>query len=64
MIPSRRLLKQVWGLNDPGGSDVLRVTVHRLRRKLGDDGDEPQLIRTVPGVGVILESAEDATADT
>ena len=54
VIPTRRLLKQVWGYDDPGSTDVVRVTVHRLRRKLGDDPAEPTLIRTISGVGVML----------
>jgi two-component system response regulator VicR len=57
VIPTRRLLKQVWGYDDPGSSDVVRVTLHRLRRKVGDDAAEPKLIHTVAGVGVMLRSA-------
>ena len=34
VVSTGTLLKQVWGYNDPGGTDVVRVTVHRLRRKL------------------------------
>jgi two-component system response regulator VicR len=67
VIPTRRLLKQVWGYDDPSSSDVVRVTLHRLRRKLGDDPAEPRLIHTVAGVGVMLRPAdepESASADT
>jgi DNA-binding response OmpR family regulator len=54
VVPTATLLKQVWGYNDPGGSDVVRVTVHRLRRKLEEDPARPQLLHTIPGVGVRL----------
>ncbi len=54
VVPTGTLLKQVWGYNDPGGSDVVRVTVHRLRRKLEEDPARPQLLHTIPGVGVRL----------
>jgi DNA-binding winged helix-turn-helix (wHTH) protein len=30
------------------------VTVHRLRRKLGDDGAHQRVILTVPGIGLRL----------
>jgi DNA-binding response OmpR family regulator len=56
VVPTATLLKQVWGYNDPGGSDVVRVTVHRLRRKLEQDPARPQLLHTIPGVGVRLKS--------
>jgi DNA-binding response OmpR family regulator len=56
VVPMDQLLKQVWGYRDGGGSDVVRVTVHRLRGKLEDDPSRPQLLRTIPGVGVQLKS--------
>jgi len=33
------------------------VTVYRLRRKLGDDGQKQRFIDTVPGVGLKLRPA-------
>ena len=51
VVPTGTLLKQVWGYHDPGGSDVVRVTVHRLRRKLEEDPARPSLLHTIPGVG-------------
>jgi DNA-binding response OmpR family regulator len=56
VVSTSELLKQVWGYHDPGGSDVVRVTVHRLRQKLERDPKRPQLLHTVPGVGVLLKS--------
>jgi DNA-binding response OmpR family regulator len=56
VVSTSELLKQVWGYHDPGGSDVVRVTVHRLRRKLEQDPTRPQLLHTIPGVGVLLKS--------
>jgi two-component system, OmpR family, response regulator VicR len=55
VVPTATLLKQVWGYADPGGSDVVRVTVHRLRRKLEQDPMRPTLLHTIPGVGVLLK---------
>ena len=56
VVPTRSLLKQVWGYDDPSGADVVRVTMHRLRRKLEDDPSRPQLLRTVTGVGFLLKA--------
>ena len=60
VVPTNDLLKQVWGYQDAGGSDVVRVTVHRLRRKLEQNPARPNLLHTVPGVGVLLKSDTDA----
>ncbi len=60
VVPTSALLKQVWGYDDPSGTDVVRVTVHRLRRKLEDDPAHPRLLHTIPGVGVILKSSPDS----
>jgi len=62
VVPTGTLLKQVWGYQDPGGSDVVRVTVHRLRRKLESDPTRPNLLHTVPGVGVLLKADSEAAS--
>ncbi len=54
VVPTAALAKYVWGYNDAPARDVVRVTVHRLRRKLGDDGQKRRFIDTVPGVGLKL----------
>jgi two-component system response regulator VicR len=63
VVPTSTLLKQVWGYQDPGGSDVVRVTVHRLRRKLETEPSRPSLLHTIPGVGVLLKTDGQADAE-
>jgi DNA-binding response OmpR family regulator len=55
VAPTRALMRHVWGYDDPSGSDMVRVTVHRLRRKLEADPAAARLLHTVPGVGVLLK---------
>jgi DNA-binding response OmpR family regulator len=55
VISTRTLLQQVWGYDDPAGSDVVRVAVYRLRRKLEAASNGEALLRTVSGVGVMLK---------
>jgi two-component system, OmpR family, response regulator VicR len=55
VVPTSTLLMQVWGYQDPAAADVVRVTVHRLRRKLEQDPTRPTLLHTIPGVGVLLK---------
>ncbi len=62
VVPTSTLLRQVWGYNDPSGSDVVRVTVHRLRRKLEQDPSRPSLLHTIPGVGVLLKADTPAAS--
>ena len=45
------LLRDVWGYDWTGGSNVVEVVVSSLRRKLGDDAGT---IETVRGVGYRL----------
>ncbi len=56
-VPTSAILRQVWGYDDPNGTDVVRVAIHRLRRKLHDEPANPRLIHTVPGVGFMLKTA-------
>jgi DNA-binding response OmpR family regulator len=46
-VSTERLLEKVWDEHTDPFSNVVRVTVMTLRRKLG----EPPLVQTVPGVG-------------
>jgi DNA-binding response OmpR family regulator len=55
VVSTGALLKSVWGEDDASRGDVVRVAIHRLRRKLGDDPSRPRLLHTVPGVGVMLK---------
>jgi DNA-binding response OmpR family regulator len=56
VVATETLARFVWGYDDAPMRDVVRVTVHRLRRKLGGDGR--RLIETVPGVGLKLRSLQ------
>ena len=56
VVQTSVLAREVWGYEDDGARDVVRVTLHRLRRKLGEDASNPHLLQTVPGVGVMLRA--------
>jgi two-component system KDP operon response regulator KdpE len=46
------ILQQVWGTGYGTEAQYLRVYVHRLRHKLGDE--DGRFLRTAPGVGYVL----------
>jgi two-component system copper resistance phosphate regulon response regulator CusR len=50
------LAEQVWDMQSPGDSNLVDVHVRRLRAKM-DDPFERKLIRTVRGVGYVLDDA-------
>ena len=49
-VSAEQLLEKVWDEHTDPFSNVVRVTMMKLRRKLGD----PPLVQTVPGVGYRL----------
>ena len=56
-VPTERILDHVWGFDASPGSNVVRVNIRYLRRKL----DEPfgtALIETVRGIGYRLRGGE------
>ena len=55
VVPTAAIAKRVSGYDDAPAREVVRVTVHRLRRKLRDDGPQRRFIHTVPGVGFKLQ---------
>ena len=50
-----QLMDKVWGYRDYAGGRVVDSHVARIRRKLGEDGNEPRFIRTVHGVGYAFQ---------
>ena len=52
------LLRRIWGLRNFDDSRRVRTLVKRLRRKLGDDANDPRYIFTEPRVGYRIGKAE------
>ncbi len=53
------LLQRIWGPEKVGEPWLVRDMVRRLRRKLGDDADNPRYILTEPRVGYQMAQGED-----
>jgi len=61
VIPRTQLLGHVWGYDFDPGSNLVDVTVRRLRRKIERPGEEP-LLETVRGVGYRLRQLPEPGA--
>ena len=59
VLPRSLIAFQVWDMNFDSDTNVIEVAVRRLRAKI-DDAFEPKLIRTVRGMGDVLETPEPA----
>ncbi|MYD74729.1 MAG: response regulator [Chloroflexi bacterium] len=57
------LLRSAWGPAHPGRSGAVRTVIKQLRRKLGDNADQPSYIYSEPRVGYRMAQPEplDAT---
>lgn len=58
VLPRSLIASQVWDMNFDSDTNVIEVAVRRLRAKV-DDEFEPKLIRTVRGMGYVLEPPEE-----
>lgn len=56
VLPRSLIASQVWDMNFDSDTNVIEVAIKRLRLKI-DEGFEPKLIRTVRGMGYVLEIA-------
>lgn len=54
VLPRSLIASQVWDMNFDSDTNVIEVAMRRLRGKV-DDNFEPRLIRTVRGMGYVLE---------
>lgn len=50
-ISRSTLLRDVWGYENSGDTRLVNVHVQRLRAKVEDDPENPQIIQTVRGIG-------------
>ena len=57
-----RLLQRVWGLRRSGDSRRVRTAAKQLRRKLGDDANNPTYILNEPRVGYRMAKGEEREA--
>ncbi len=57
VLPRLLIAAEVWDMNFDSGTNVVDVAMCRLRSKV-DDEFSPRLIRTVRGVGYVLEPPE------
>jgi two-component system copper resistance phosphate regulon response regulator CusR len=54
VLPRSLIASQVWDMNFDSDTNVIEVAMRRLRAKVDDDF-EPKLLRTVRGMGYVLE---------
>ncbi len=59
VLPRSLIASQVWDMNFDSDTNVIEVAVRRLRAKV-DEPFEPKLIRTVRGMGYVLEVPEES----
>jgi two-component system, OmpR family, response regulator RegX3 len=60
VVTRERLIDEVWDVNWFGSTKTLDVHVSALRKKLGDDPNEPRYLHTVRGVGFRFSGADEA----
>jgi two-component system response regulator RegX3 len=53
VLPRATILRRIWGSDLPADSNTLEVQVKRLRRNIEVQPADPQLIKTVRGVGYL-----------
>jgi two-component system KDP operon response regulator KdpE len=54
VVTHRQLLREVWGPKSEEQAQYLRVYMNHLRKKLGEQADQPRLLRNEPGIGYRL----------
>jgi DNA-binding response OmpR family regulator len=59
VVTRERAIDEVWDTNWFGSTKTLDVHVSGLRRKLGDDSNEPRFLHTIRGVGFRFSSPEE-----
>ena len=58
VLTYEHLLRRVWGAKSDADVRPMRTVISSLRRKLGDDADDPTCIFTEPRVGYRMPKGE------
>lgn len=61
VVRKDELVEVLWDESDPVGDDNLKVHVHALRRKLGDQANKPRFIETLRGFGYRFKNKWDTS---
>ena len=62
-VPRQKIAEHVWKYHEEPGTNVVDVYINYLRKKIEDDKHNP-IIRTVRGVGYMVEGTADAGGET
>jgi DNA-binding response OmpR family regulator len=57
VLTNSAIVEHVWGFSGTGNEDLVKVHVHRLRQKLEKDPHNPDYVKTVLGVGYVLNQS-------
>ena len=60
VLTYEHLLQQIWGKEPGSNLRPMRTAVSSIRRKLGDDADDPTYIFTEPRVGYRMPRANES----
>ena len=55
VLTNTAIVEQVWNFSGAGNEDLVKVHIHRLRQKLERDPQNPEYVKTMPGVGYMLK---------
>ena len=58
-VPAEQMLTNVWGVSYRDDLPYLRVWMSRLRSKLEPASSSPSLIKTVQGIGYLLDAGAE-----
>ena len=64
LLTYEHLLERVWGLRSSGDSRRVRTAAKQLRRKLGDDANNPTYILNEPRVGYRMAKGDAPGPET
>jgi len=59
VLTYKRLLSRIWGEQSNGDVRPMRTIINKLRRKLGDDADNPTYIFTEPRIGYRMPKGDE-----
>lgn len=60
VLSAERIMERIWGYDSESDVNVIKTHIRHLREKIGSLPGSPQPIRTLPGVGYVVNQTDDS----
>ena len=59
VLSAERIMERIWGYDSESDVNVIKTHIRHLREKISSLPESPQPLRTLPGVGYVINQTDE-----